>query len=133
MTLQRKTELGLRALRVLHRDGGTLSGATLATHIETSTSYLPQVMAPLVSAGWVTSGRGPNGGYALRDQARGISMLQLVNASEGTVPSDRCVLRGGPCGLGRLCSMHDAWQQAQAALLRELDQIQVFGHEEPGG
>ena len=126
MTLQRRTELALRALRALGATRGTVSGAALASRIETTPTYLPQVMAPLVGAGWVASGRGPNGGYALRESARRISMLELIDASEGSIPSDRCVLRGGPCGHGPHCAMHDSWQQAQAALGRERDGIPVF-------
>jgi Rrf2 family protein len=126
MTLQRRTELALRALRALDATRGTVSGAALASRIETTPTYLPQVMAPLVAAGWVASGRGPNGGYTLREAARQISMLELIDVSEGSIPSDRCVLRGGPCGHGPLCAMHDSWQQAQAALVRELDGIPVF-------
>lgn len=133
MQLQRKTELALRALRVLGREEGSLPGAALAAQVETTTTYLPQVMAPLVTAGWVASGRGPNGGYVLSSRAAGVSMLQLIEAIEGPVPSDRCVLRGGPCGAGPLCAMHDAWQLAQSALMRELDTISVLEDENQSG
>lgn len=126
MSLQRKTELALRALRALDIAGAVVPGGVLASRIETTPAYLPQVMAPLVAAGWVSSGRGPNGGYALREAARAISMLELIGAAEGPVPSDRCILRGGPCGQGPICTMHDPWRRAQAALVRELDSIPVF-------
>ncbi len=58
--LQRKTDLALSALRCLgaapeHR----LTGVELAEAIETTMSFLPQVMAPLLRSGWVVSERGP--------------------------------------------------------------------------
>lgn len=131
-TLQRKTELALRALRALAANGGTVSGTDLARAIGTTSNYLPQVMSPLVSAGWVTSGRGPNGGYTMQRPASDISMLALIEASEGTIPTNKCVLRGGPCGGEQLCAMHDPWQRAQSTLLHELEQISVLERTQQG-
>jgi Rrf2 family protein len=131
-TLQRKTELALRALRTLARTSTTMPGNELAGAITTSTTYLPQVMSPLVTAGWVRSGRGPNGGYTLQFPADDISMLALIEASEGSLPDDKCVLRNGPCGDEEPCALHHSWRRAQDALLRELARISVLEHTATG-
>lgn len=130
--LQRKTELALRAMRLLADADGTVPGGELATRLGTTPSYLPQVMAPLVAEGWVSSGRGPGGGYALGPGARRVSMLALIEAAEGPIPSDRCVLRAGRCSSDRLCALHDSWQLAQVALVRELNHILVLPHGQEG-
>ena len=125
-TLQGKTELGLRAIRVLADEGQTMSGPVLAEVIGTTANYLPQVMSPLVAAGWVSSGRGPTGGYRLQPSGRGITMLALIEASEGSLSTDKCVLQGGPCEERNPCELHDSWQRVQQTVVTELDRIPVL-------
>jgi Rrf2 family protein len=125
-TLQRKTELALRAIRLLAAHGDTMQGASLAGAIGTTPNFLTQVMSPLIEAGWVTSGRGPTGGYSLAKPAGEITMLALIEASEGPLPTDKCVLEDGPCSDLVPCALHDSWQQAQRALLTELRKMPVL-------
>lgn len=123
--LKRRTELALRALRVL--DGhGRVSGADLAERIDTTASYLPQVMGPLVSRGWVRSERGPNGGYLLTDEAAAATIRALVESMEGELPTGQCILADRPCPGDDRCALHESWQQAQSTLLEELDRIKVL-------
>lgn len=123
--LNRRTELALRALRVL--DGsGRVSGAHLAERLGTTASYLPQVMGPLVRRGWVQSERGPNGGYLLTDEAVSISIRALIESMEGELPTGQCILADRPCPGDDRCALHESWQQAQSTLLEELDRIRVL-------
>ncbi len=47
----------------------------------------------------------------------------MVEAAEGPVTLDRCVLRGGPCGWTDICPVHMVWSQAQQALVDELARV----------
>jgi Rrf2 family protein len=125
-TLQRKTELALRAVRLLAARGDTMQGPALADAVGTTPNYLTQVMSPLIDAGWVSSGRGPTGGYRLVEPAHHITMLTLIEAAEGPLPTDKCVLEDGPCSNVVPCALHDSWQQVQQAVLTELQQIPVL-------
>lgn len=119
--LQRKTDLALRALRELEAAEGSLQSQQLAEKIGSTANFLPQVMTSLVRGGWVSSSRGPNGGYLLEADLDGISVLQVIEAVEGTTVTDVCVLRGGECGvIGDLCSIHEPWKEARTALLDTL-------------
>lgn len=122
-TLQKKTELAMRALRNLTTDSMT-AGSALAETIGTTANFLPQVMAPLIKRGWVTSDRGPNGGYRLEHAA--VSLLDLIEAVEGEIPSNRCVLRGSVCPGVEQCALHELWNTAQAKLVEELGRIPVL-------
>lgn len=126
LSIQRRTELALRALRFLAEDGGTVPGRRLADVLATTTTYLPQIMAPLVSSGWVDSDRGPNGGYRVNPAAVNLNMLDLIEAFEGSAREARCVLRGGPCPGDETCGMHDAWQFVQSRLNDALGGIPVL-------
>lgn len=119
LELTRKTDFALRALVALDR-GGRMKAGDLSERIGTTTGYTAQVMSPLVREGWVTSDRGPAGGYELATSLDGVSLLSLIEAIEGPTVTGRCVLRGGPCPATEDCALHDAWVAARGALLDRL-------------
>jgi Rrf2 family protein len=125
-SLQKKTGLAVDALRALQGVEGLMSTTDLAAAIETTRPFLPQIMSPLVKAGWVSSKRGPAGGYSLTADPAGISALALIEAVEGPTDTATCVLRGGPCGGESHCSMHLSWRAARTALLDELASTPVL-------
>jgi Rrf2 family iron-sulfur cluster assembly transcriptional regulator len=115
---QRRTDLALAVLRALaEADGVRLPGAVLADRVETTISYLPQVIAPLVQAGWVASDRGPGGGYRLTDAAENLRLLEVIEATEGPADHGRCVLREGPCPGDQPCPIHYVWSEARQVLV----------------
>lgn len=117
LELTRRTDLALKALRFLHVAGTRTKAAELAAALDTSTGFLQQAMKPVVSAGWVESVPGPTGGYALSPASDGLSVLDVVEASEGPVADGRCVLATAPCPSPTPCALHDAWVSARAALV----------------
>jgi Rrf2 family transcriptional regulator, iron-sulfur cluster assembly transcription factor len=49
------------------------------------------------------------GGYRLsRDPAR-ISVLEIVEAAEGSLRTTRCAMRDGPCRWDAACAIHPTW------------------------
>ncbi len=120
LELTKKTDLALRALGHLAEDGARRSGAALAEEIGATRQFLPQVMAPLVQAGWVDSIPGPGGGYHLMQSLEEMSVLDIIEAIEGETDHGRCVLTGVKCPPEHVCVLHSAWKRARAALLDEL-------------
>jgi Rrf2 family protein len=117
--ITRKSDLALRALRHLARLDQPLRRNQFADAIDTTPAFLAQVMSPLVKAGWVASSPGRSGGYLLDADLRKISVLDVIEAVEGPMPTDTCVLRDQPCGVNP-CELHDAWLPARAALIEQL-------------
>jgi Rrf2 family iron-sulfur cluster assembly transcriptional regulator len=126
---QRQTDLALAALRVLSTHG-SLSGADLADEVGTTISYLPQVMSPLVREGWVVSHRGPGGGYRITSEAHAASIRDVIDVTEGSIVTGRCVMRDEPCPGARECPIHTVWAQARTLLVDGLDSIPAVV---PGG
>jgi Rrf2 family protein len=118
LELTRKTELALKAMKSLGEN--LTSGQELAQWLGVSTHYLPQVMKPLVEAGWVDSTPGKGGGYRRNASLSSVSTLQLIEAIEGPTDTGRCVLRGGPCPDDEVCALHLPWSRARTALMAEL-------------
>jgi Rrf2 family protein len=125
LSFSRKTDLALTALRVLAEKDGTVTRKQLAREVGTTPSYLPQVMAPLVRAGWVDSGRGPGGGYALDPSAYQTRALDVLEATEGPAETGRCVMRDTACPGTEACPFHPVWTEARRVLLEGLDAIPV--------
>lgn len=127
LELSQKTDLATKALLDLGARGDTIvKGAALASRLGTTVHYLPQVMKPLVAAGWVHSEPGPSGGYRITPRGRAVSMRQVIEAVEGPIADGRCALRGVTCPPLEPCAVHHAWSRARLALIEELTRILVF-------
>lgn len=121
LEITKRTDQAIRALRVLDgRREAVVPGTDVAYEIGASLHYLPQIMKPLIGAGWVTSAPGPSGGYRLGHRLDRVSVLDVVEVIEGPTDDGRCVLKGAPCQTIRACAMHEAWTRARGALLKEL-------------
>jgi Rrf2 family protein len=125
LELLRKTDLALRALRYLATVDGRAVTGDVAAAIGATPAYVPQVMVPLVRRGWVTSQRGPLGGYELMVDLSRINVRELIEAMEGPIDDRRCVLRNRACDAATPCAIHDAWTQARTALVRELESLSL--------
>jgi Rrf2 family protein len=83
-------------------------------------TFVSQIMGDLVQAGIATSFFGTNGGYRLTRSPEEITVLEIVEAGEGTLESDTCVLGDDPCQWESVCPMHETWSAATAAMRAEL-------------
>lgn len=134
LEFMRKTDLALRALRRLDAAGTPLQAGELAVALASTRQYIPQVLAPMVRAGWITSVPGPRGGYTLATDLTTRSLLEIIELIEGPTDDGRCVL-GGTCRSEVRCAAHDAWSEGRRALLDRLQSTPITtpGHEHNGG
>ena len=116
LEITRRSDIAIRALTELDADGATRKAADLAAATNSTNGFLPHVMSPLVKAGWVASDPGRKGGYRLVVPVSTISVLDVIEAVEGGLPADVCVLRHGACLADGPCSLHLAWSDARTAL-----------------
>jgi Rrf2 family protein len=132
LEVSKKTDLAIRALEHLHQMEGQSTGPEMAEAIDTTLNYLPQIMKPLVVAGWVSGTPGPGGGYGLTIGLADISVLEVIQAMDGKMDDDRCVLRGTPCPVQEQCALHTSWLRARSALLAELGATSLEAAMAPG-
>ena len=79
----------------------------IATEQGVSVAHLSKVMQQLVKVGLLTSRRGPGGGFILGREAKSISLLEILEALDGPMSDNRCMLGRkkclyGGCALGAL-------------------------------
>ncbi len=126
LELTRKTDLAIKALRVLSGREPWVPRTELAELVGATPDFLAQVLGPLVRAGWIDSKPGLAGGYARAVDPESISVLRIIEEVEGPVVDGRCVLRHVGCPADDYCVLHSAWSQAREALMRELDAVPVL-------
>jgi Rrf2 family protein len=125
LELAKRTDLALQAMQALCSCGDRLSGIDLAETLQTTHQYLPQIMSPLVRRRWVSSTRGPRGGYQLEVGLESVTVLDLIEAMEGPTDTHTCVLSGETCDASDPCAMHGAWSHARDALLAQLSSMSL--------
>ena len=83
-------------------------------------ALIRRVVTRLGAAKLVTTTRGSGGGLALARPASEITLLNVVEAMEGPIALNRCVIYPRECPLVKVCPVHEAWTKARAALVNEL-------------
>lgn len=115
--------MAVRALALLAESSENVKSAALAEQLGTTALFVPQVLGPLVRAGWVRSDPGPTGGYRCLVSLTDLSVLQVIEAVEGATDLGRCVVADRPCASGDVCVLHVAWTQARSELVSVLQAL----------
>lgn len=79
-------------------------------------SYLSKIMQHLTRAGLVRSRRGAKGGFALARPAESITLWETIEAVEGPVHLNVCLIKKGECPRDDTCPVHPVWRDAQQKL-----------------
>ena len=124
LEVTRRADLAVRAMGLLAA-GAQWKAADLAERLETTVGFVPQVVGPLVKAGWGRSDPGPTGGYALVAPPEAVTLLDVVEAVDGPTDTGRCVVADLPCGRDDPCALHVAWSRAREELMASLRAISI--------
>ncbi len=127
MEITRQTDYAVRALTYL---AGLPSNSRVSTSAISEAQKIPlpfltKVISHLVKAGLVVTNRGMGGGVSMARSAHEITLLDIIEAVEGPMLFNRCLLRDGICELDSDCSAHDAWATIQARMIGELKSVTV--------
>jgi Rrf2 family protein len=107
---------GRYALRMLADIAGQGEGPQplrdVAERQEVSEKYLQRVAKLLVDAGLLVGSSGKGGGYRLARDAERISVLEVLEATEGTVAPVACLAEGAePCPRADGCATLPLWKE----------------------
>ena len=84
-------------------------------------SYLAKIMQHLVKVGLVNSRRGAKGGFFLARHADRITLRQTIEAVEGPIYLNVCLIKKGECPRDEICPVHPVWREAQEKLFSVLE------------
>jgi Rrf2 family transcriptional regulator, iron-sulfur cluster assembly transcription factor len=125
LQLTRGGEYAIRAMVYLaQRPAGRVSALReVGGEQDIPESFLAKILQSLVHAGLVTSQRGARGGFALARAADGISVREVIEAVDGPISLNGCVLYPEECERSCECRMHNVWVRAQDRMMQVLDDV----------
>ena len=88
-------------------------------------AYLAKIVQGLARGGLVRTHPGARGGVSLARAASAISLRDVIEAAEGPLALNRCVVAAGACPRDRSCTVHPIWVRLQLLLARELGAVSV--------
>ena len=101
-------------------DGEWVPTPGIARRMLIPPQFLHKITADLVKAGLVCTFPGPTGGLALARPAHTINLLQVLEAIDGPVCLNVCLLRPQECPRDRICPAHTFWGRLQASIMLQL-------------
>jgi len=118
MEISRRTDYGIRVILDLASLSGDARAPTqdIAERQNIPGPFLAKIISQLSLSGLVTTHRGAGGGVKLARPASDISLLQVIEALEGPIRLNRCVIEPQLCPRDEFCPVHDVWAKAQAEL-----------------
>jgi Rrf2 family protein len=118
MQLTRAADYAVRVM--IHLAG--LPPETRASRVELAEAsdcpdqFLSKVLQNLSRAGLIISHRGNGGGFLLPMEHRTASVLEVVEAIEGPIRLNLCLISEAACERATWCPAHAVWLEAQAAM-----------------
>jgi len=137
LSMSKTTGHAIRAMCCLDRSKDRLVRARqIADCTGMPKPYLSKILHALGRSGLITTKRGRRGGFALARPAWQISLLDIVEAVEGTAWQEGCLLGISECTDERSCPTREFWKVERERIRAELARltlVKVSEFEAAGG
>lgn len=88
-------------------------------------SFLSKVLQALSRAELIVSRRGQSGGFEILPNGRQASMLEVIEAIDGPLSLNICLISDRSCAREAWCPAHPVWVEAQRAMLGVLSSAMI--------
>lgn len=115
MQLTMTGEYAIRAMIHLStlRFGAMVQITDIAKEWDIPENFLRKIVGHLINSGLVTSTRGHSGGIQLARPATAMTLLDVIEAVEGKIFLNRCLICEQFCPRDSWCEVHTLWSEAQ--------------------
>lgn len=123
MQITRQADYAMRAVLYLAKMGVDRRAATslIAEEQHIPPSFLAKIVSQLSVAGLLHTSRGARGGVSLARSPENISMLEVIEAIDGPILLNECVLEAALCVFGDECPLRPVFCDAQTQLVEHLE------------
>lgn len=125
MRITQEGDYALRVVRYLYKygNGGRVEAKVISEKENIPLRFLLKLLRKLTAAGIIRSYRGTGGGYSIARSPRDVSIRAVIEAIEGPITVNRCLLDPAACNLNRAghCDIHRALGKIQKSLLADLE------------
>jgi len=123
LSLTRRSEYGVRMMLELAQrpSGARMTATELGEICEVPAGNIPTVVSTLSRARLLSCSPGRGGGCLLAKDPAETTMLEVIEALEGSLTPDHCLLDSRRChDRDPECALHDAWSTGRNAALDAL-------------
>lgn len=85
----------------------------IASSVDVSQALLAKIFQQFGKSGLVKSYRGTGGGFILGKAPEKITLLDIVEAVEGPIVLNRCLIDDSACERDAFCTVHPVWKDVQ--------------------
>ncbi|GIK54407.1 MAG: Rrf2 family transcriptional regulator [Chloroflexi bacterium] len=119
--INRRTDYALRILIELAVQADVcLPAREISQRTNVPKAFLHKIMVDLARAGLIQTQPGPGGGLLLSVSTNQINMQQILEAMEGPICLNVCLLRPHECPRDQICPGHDFWGRLQTTIVQQL-------------
>jgi Rrf2 family transcriptional regulator, iron-sulfur cluster assembly transcription factor len=115
MQLTMSREYAIRAMVYLAElpPGAVAQIADISREWEIPETFLRKISTRLVKSGLITSRRGVGGGIQLARSADQMTLLDVIEAVEGKIYANECLMENRECPRAAWCEVHTIWSEVQ--------------------
>ncbi len=106
-------------------ENGPIKRRDIAQRQEISDAYLENILLVLRNTGLIETTRGANGGYVLARPPEQITILEIVDALEGSIAPVECVEDPEGCKKSCTCATRSVWRKLHEARIKILSEISL--------
>jgi len=124
--LSKTTQYALKASAYLAKNSSVdhkILASDLAKNVEVPQAFLSKILQRLTSKGYVSSTKGPNGGYYFTPEQLQNSAYDVILAVENRDVMGHCAMSLTACNEQNPCALHEHIVAAKSALKRSLEQL----------
>ena len=95
----------------------------IASAVDVSPALLAKIFQQFARHGLVRSYRGTGGGFHLGRAPEKINLLEIVEAVEGPIVLNRCLIDERACDRDAFCTVHPVWKEVQEKMKEILSHV----------
>jgi len=105
--------------------GAPVLNKDIAARLNVPAPYLAKILQSLSKGGLLYSFRGRLGGFCLREEAAQVSLMQLLQLTEGADFTQSCLLGLKRCSDETACPVHARWLPIKEKVIEMLNQMSL--------
>ena len=122
MRLTKAAEYGVRCVLVLSlkSEGQVINRREIASEMQIPEQFLSKVAQDLAKAGLIEIVQGSRGGYRMLKPAKHTTLLEVIEAINGNIFLNDCLMASDYCSRSQFCPVHKVWEKARKQLRQTL-------------
>ncbi len=121
MRITNSSEYAIRAVVYMAQHPETSFSATvLYEKVDAPQKFLAKILQKMARKKILKSHRGVTGGFEIAKPLEKLTLLDIIEAVDGPIALNKCLLTNYNCKREALCPVHPIWEEAQEKLKETL-------------